>query len=349
MISNQTKPGTEKLRFLTESQVRRVAAGGTPAFVYSRGQLRAQAEQALEFKAPFGLKVRFAMKANPHPEIIKLFYGLGIWIDASSGPEAEHAIACGVRPEHILLTTQELPDNLDELIKQGVKFNASSLHQLETYCKLAPGSEVSVRINPGMGTGSSRQVTTGGELAAFGIWHEYMNKVNSIAASADVTIAQVHTHVGSGTNPDEWLATAHLTLDLMAGFKDATTMSLGGGFKVGRMSFEHSADMAQISERISQLLEDYAQTSKRQLKLEIEPGTFLTANAGTLITRIIDKKDTGAEGYQFLLINSGMNDILRPSLYGALHPLVVVPKDPDAKRGRAEYIVPAIVASQLTS
>ncbi len=318
----------DSLNFLTEDQVRQIGQTGTPTFVYSRSKLVENAQKALAFKAPYGLTVRYAMKANSHPEIIKQFSELGVGIDASSGYEADKAIAAGVSPDNIQINGQELPKNLSELLKQGAKFTACSLHQLEVYGKLAPGTDVGVRINPGAGAGMNNRLTTGGPAASFGIWHEYIDEIHAVAKQYDLTISLIHTHAGTGTAPEGWLKVAQRNLELLDRFPDATATSLGGGFKVARMRDEQSADLQAISQPISDSLAAFQQRTGRQIRLEIEPGNFLVTNAGTLVTTIIDAKDTGNNGYHFLIIDGGMTEILRPSLYGAQHPLVVI--------GRAE-------------
>lgn len=310
---------------------------GTPLYVYSNAALSYFAQQALDFKGPYGTTVRFAVKANPHQNIIKLFDSLGLWFDASSGPEAEHVIKQGVNAAHVALNSQELPHNLAELVRQGVEFTATSLHQLETYCKLFPNTQVAVRINPGVGSGESRKVTTGGVAAGFGIWHEYIPQVLEMTKKYSVTVHKVHTHIGAGTDPVVWQQAAETTLELVSQFNTAKVVSFGGGFKVGRMADEPTANLTAIGADIAKSVERFATKTKRKLHVEIEPGTFLTANAGVLVAKVIDITDTGKNGYTFLRLNTGMNDILRPSLYGAQHPLRIICLQQAA--GKKPYVV----------
>jgi len=116
------------------------------------------------------------------------------------------------------------------------------------------------------------------------------------------------------------------------------TLSLGGGFKVGRMALEPSADLNAIGNRVSKDWEAFYSTHRRKLHMEIEPGTYLVANAGAIVSTIIDVVDTGAGGYNFIKIDTGMTEVIRPSMYGAQHPIVVVPAT-DEKRGAKDYIV----------
>jgi diaminopimelate decarboxylase len=108
-------------------------------------------------------------------------------------------------------------------------------------------------------------------------------------------------------------------------------LSLGGGFKVGRMPGEVSADMNAIGRRVLEDFQRFHERTCRKLKVEIEPGTFLVANAGALVCSVIDVVDTGVEGYKFIKVDSGMTEVARPTMYGAQHPIVVVPATPEAR------------------
>jgi diaminopimelate decarboxylase len=146
----------------SKALVRQIAAqhGETPLYVYSRSTLRGQAAKALAFGGPFGLTVRYAIKANPHPEVLRLFcLEMGLAVDASSENEALHALSAGVPADRIAINSQQLPRDLVGLVKtKGVFFTATSLHQLEQYGKALPGTSCGVRLNPGKGSGASNRV-----------------------------------------------------------------------------------------------------------------------------------------------------------------------------------------------
>ncbi len=329
----------ESLRFLSADEVRTIARDhGTPIYVYDEATLRQRAAEVLAFPHAFGLTARYAMKALPTAAVVQVLTQAGLQIDASSGYEAERAIRAGVAPEHIQITAQEIPRFLKELIDQGVRFNACSINQLRAYGTLFPGTEVSVRINPGLGSGHSNRTNVGGPSSSFGIWHEHLDEVKAVAAEHQLTISGMHTHIGSGSDPDAWARCAGLSLAIVERLPDVTRLSLGGGFKVGRMTGEISADMTSIGNRVKDDFVAFAAQHGRELHLEVEPGTFLVANAGALVTTIMDVVDTGAEGYTFLKIDGGMTEIVRPSMYGAQHPIVVVPQT-DERRGHGTYLI----------
>ncbi len=300
---------------------------GTPCYVYDRNQLEAVARQALAFPAPFGFTLRYAMKANPSHGVLALFRDLGLHVDASSDPEVERALRAGFPPDTIQLTSQAPSRRLAEHLARGVQFNACSLHQLEEFGRIASGRAVSVRMNPGLGSGSTNRTNTGGPASSFGVWHEYLGEVKAIAARCDVTITGLHSHIGSGTDPEVWKRATRMTLDLAAKLPEVTVVNLGGGFKVGRMPGEPSVDLADVGAHVRQELVAFRDRDGRALRLEIEPGTYLVANGGFVVATCVDVVDTGRDGYLFAKLDAGMPEVTRPSLYGAQHPIHVLAED----------------------
>ena len=329
----------EQLSFLTEDLVRQIQGEfGTPVYVYDRRTLEKSAREVLSFPNAYGLTARYALKALPSAAVIQIFSRMGLHMDASSGFEVERAMRTGVEPCHIQLTAQELPANFAELVQQGVLFNACSLNQLRRFGEAFPGSELSVRINPGLGSGHSNRTNVGGPSASFGIWHDHLDEVKAIAVQHKLRLTRMHTHIGSGADPDVWDRCAGMALNIAANLPEVACVSLGGGFKVGRMSGEKSADLQAIGSRVVKEFEDFSEKSGRKLKLEVEPGTYLVANAGALICTIADIVDTGSEGYTFIKVDSGMTEVVRPSMYGAQHPIIIVPASRE-DRGTKEYLV----------
>ena len=297
-----------------------------PLFLYDEQKILKSAQEAIDFQAPYGLTVRYAMKANSNKAILNTLVEQGVHIDASSEYEAQRAILSGIPASKILITTQEYTEGISTLIQQGVLFDASSLEQLRLYGEKFPKKNVGVRINPGLGSGGSNRTNVGGISSSFGIWHEYLNKVNEIANKYNLNINRVHTHIGSGSDPTIWTKVAHMSIDLLNYFKNANILNLGGGYKIDRMNHSNSTDLQLISKSIKSILIDFYQQTKRKIHLEIEPGTYLLANAGYLVTQVTDIVDTGKNGYTFAKLNSGMTELLRPSLYGAQHPIKFFPK-----------------------
>jgi len=330
----------DPLRFLSEDQVRALEQEfGSPLYVYDQKLLEEAAREVLAFPNPFGLTARYAMKALPTAAIIQTLVEAGLHIDASSGFEAERALAAGVPAEKIQITAQELPEDLESLVRKGVLFNACSLHQLGVFGERFAGSALSVRINPGLGSGHNNRTNVGGTSSSFGIWHEHLGTVLDVVDTFDLKLTGMHTHIGSGGDPEVWKRCARLSLGIAERLPAVERLSLGGGFKVGRMPGEVSANLKEIGEAVRVDVEEFADKHGRKLHLEIEPGTFLVANAGAIIAQVIDVVDTGEEGHSFVKLNTGMTELMRPALYGAQHPIHIVAREPGGEQPVGDYLV----------
>lgn len=147
--------------------------------------------------------------------------------------------------------------------------------------------------------------------------------MKSIVKQYNLNVERIHTHIGSGSDPDVWQTISLLSLNLVKEFPTAISLNLGGGYKVGRMSYEKSTDLKLVGEPVKQAFQSFFEETGRKIKLEIEPGTFLVANAGLLLSTVQDIVSTGDQGHVFLKLDSGMTEVLRPSLYGAQHPIVI--------------------------
>jgi len=140
-------------------------------------------------------------------------------------------------------------------------------------------------------------------------------------------VEKIHTHIGSGSDAAIWQQVATKSLSFCAIFPTVKTLNLGGGYKVGRNPGEPTTDLQEIGQPVAEAFRKFAaENDGRELQLEIEPGTYLVAMAGAVVTTVQDKVfTTGESGHTYLKLDSGMTDVLRPSLYGAIHPMTVLP------------------------
>jgi diaminopimelate decarboxylase len=297
---------------------------GTPCFIYSEQTLKSKASEFLAFPNAYGLTVRYAMKAASNRTILKLFDALGLHFDASSGFEVERLLLAGVKPSKISLSTQELPKNIEELVAQGVSVNLCSLSQVEYFARYLPKEPIGLRFNPGLGSGGTTFTNTGGPASSFGIWHERVAQAKELTGGMQVF--RIHTHIGSGSEPEVWVRAVELSLAVVEHFPEVRILNLGGGYKVARVPEEKTANLQKIGQEMRQKFLDFASRTGRELLLEIEPGTALLANSGVLLTTVQDETETGM--YNFLKLDAGMTEICRPALYGAQHPMEVVKLNP---------------------
>ena len=307
----------------------------TPFYLYDEALLEEKCRQVLNMPNAFGLKVSYAMKANSNRAILQIVHRLGFHIDASSLNEVRRAMLAGIPVQDIMLTTQEVPlgddrRDMEKLMLEGLKYNVCSLLQLELIAGFASQHKLplSIRIHPGVGTGESESRNTGDKYASFGVHQSDLDKVMALAREKSLVFDTVHNHIGSGGDPLEWRDNIDRELAVLEKwFPDAETINLGGGFKEARMPDETAVDVEQLGIFAREHIEAFYKRTGRKLLTEVEPGTYIIANACYLVTSVIDKKHTGADGFKFLILDGGMESSTRPLLYGSRHPFYVVSKE----------------------
>lgn len=307
---------------------------GTPIYLHDQAYIENSCEQLLNMPNAYGLHVRYAMKANSDRTVLRVVTNKGLDLDCSSLDEAARAHAAGVPFSRMMLTTQEVPAGeeraeLEEMIKVGLKYNVCSMLQYQLVADFARVNRIdlSIRVHPGAaGGGESATRDTGSEYSCFGVHLNDVPKVKAMADEQGLRFTQVHVHIGSGGDPEKWRQNIDRELGFVKTyFPEATTVSFGGGLKVARMQGEKQADIASLGAYAKQRIEEFKAETGRELQMEIEPGTFVVANSGHIITRIIDKKLTNE--LNFLIVDGGMELLTRPLLYGSEHPIAIVRQD----------------------
>jgi len=306
--------------------------GGTPCYLYDSSIIARKCQEVLAMPNAFGIEPRYAMKANSNGTILRQIVREGFGIDASSLNEARRAQLAGIDPHKVMLTTQEVPlganhEILEPMMKEGMRYNVCSLRQLELIADfaVANGINLSIRVHPGVGSGESASRNTGDHYSCFGIHLTDLEEALAFARKKGVIFDAVHVHIGSGGDPAKWRENIDRELGFVRQyFPDAIRVSFGGGLKEARMPDEIAADLQELGLYAKQRIQEFYEETGRKLIMEVEPGTYLVANSGYIVTEIIDIKETGPEGFEFLVLNGGMEVNSRPILYGSRHPLYIV-------------------------
>eukprot|EP01006_Ploeotia_vitrea_P045053 TRINITY_DN66893_c6_g1_i2.p1 TRINITY_DN66893_c6_g1~~TRINITY_DN66893_c6_g1_i2.p1 ORF type:complete len:436 (+),score=43.94 TRINITY_DN66893_c6_g1_i2:29-1309(+) len=317
---------------------------GTPLYVYDERKLRQNARKLRNLRNAFGLTPRFAIKACPTQAVLQIFDQEGLHFDASSTHEVERAITVGVHPSHIGLSTQQLNcEHVRPYLKRGLSINACSLHQLEALGKNFPGMGVGLRVNPGFGSGHSKKATVAGPTASFGVWFGHLDRAKAIAEKYNLTIRNLHMHIGSGVDPKVWQkAVQYVLAEVVPKFPTMDILNLGGGFKVARVPTEVTTDIDSVAAEVADIFTEYAKRTGRKFHLEVEPGTALVADTGVILTTVQDmtstkNSPTDEVGFDFLKVDAGMTDILRPTVYASQHPIEVLKGSPST--GKTPVVV----------
>lgn len=306
---------------------------GTPVYVYNLKILR---ESIAEIKA-LSPVVRYAMKASSNAAILKEMLSQGIKIDAVSVLEAQRALRAGFQTQDVCFTSDVFfsAGDAEYCIQNKIMCNCGTLGMLEEYGRTVQklggeGEAVSIRINPGEGTGHSKKTNTGGPYSKHGIWHENLDEVKHIAQQYGLRITGVHQHIGSGGDLEHLKRLTHRLEEFAKRFEEVETVNFGGG-----LPYEYHPDRPQIdlsgyqpilAERLKNLEAHFG----RKITCEIEPGRRFVAGCGYLLGEVRALNHTFDEtGKQldYVLVNVGFCHLIRPMAYGSYHPIWFVGDD----------------------
>lgn len=306
-----------------------VRATGTPAFVYD---LDAIAENARKLVAALGGRglCCYAIKANGAAPIVRALIAAGCGIDVVSGGELELALACGARPDTLVYSgVAKRDDELDLALNRGIRaIHAESVEEVERIATRARATKrparVGLRVNPAVEADTHAHIATGHDEAKFGIAREDLPRALEAARTGGVEVVGLSSHVGSQlmtTAP--YVAALRVLIDLASevrgrGFPLAY-IDAGGGYGVPYRDGEHAVDGPAFVTAARKALDA---ADLNALELVIEPGRALVAAHGVLVSRVIQAKRSGER--RWLLIDAGMNDLIRPALYQAHHRIVPV-------------------------
>jgi diaminopimelate decarboxylase len=322
------------------------AAYGTPLYAYDAEMIRRRCRDLAAWDT-----VRFAQKACSNIAVLDLVRREGVLVDAVSTGEIHRAFAAGyvshaarepgpdgLPPAHPIVYTADIFDraSLEAVVTHGIHVNCGSADMLEQLAQRVPGASVTLRVNPGFGHGHSQKTNTGGEGSKHGIWHEEIPDVLRRAEWAGLSVSGLHMHIGSGTDLAH-LAEVAESLERVAleiG-RSITTVSAGGGLPVPYKPGEVHADLSGYFTLWDAMRKRLEERFGHRIRLEIEPGRYLTAESGAVITEVRAVKRQGARKY--LLVDAGFNTLARPVLYGSYHPMSLCPQGGDV-RGAAEEV-----------
>jgi diaminopimelate decarboxylase len=301
---------------------------GTPTYVYAERVVARQAERLERLFEGLDVAFLYAMKANPAPPILRLLGARGFGVDAVSPGEMLWALRLGIPAEDVLFSANMITDDeMHAAHRAGVLLNIGELTRLRRYGEAYPGSDVCVRLNPRHGAGHHAHVVTAGERTKFGIPIEQVDEALSIAREHNLTIVGVHQHIGSGIlSSDQFADAISVTLDHAPRFADARWVNLGGGLGVAYKPGEREIDPDAFRRRVVGPLIAY-QKAHPHLSFRLEPGRFLTAQAGVLLARVNTVKEGTSR--TFAGTDTGMGQLTRPTVYDAYHHIVNL-SNPDA-------------------
>ena len=306
---------------------------GTPLHVYSRSVLRARVRALDAAFESYPHDLHYAIKANATLAVVREMRDEGAHADANSGGEIDVALRAGFRPDQIVFTgVGKTHDELVRAVTLGLKaINAESPGEMERIDAIARAhlttARVAVRVNPDVDAGSHPHISTGSRINKFGMTPGQAHEMAmSMAAREHLRVVGLHMHVGSQVTDTEplrrgALAFADLAQALAADGVQLEHLDVGGGLGI---PYQPGQVVPTVDEYAAAVLPVVRPTG---LRLILEPGRWITAPAGVLLTRVVDLKSRMDAG-SFVIVDAGMTDLVRPALYGSWHTIEAVePRD----------------------
>ena len=310
--------------------VRNIAAEvGTPFYCYSTATLTRHYQLFTQALDPMPHLVCFAIKSLSNIAVLKVLGNLGAGMDVVSGGEYQRALAAGVSGEKIVFSgVGKTQDEMRMALLGGIRqFNVESEAELLALSQVASSLDkiapITIRVNPDVDAKTHEKIATGKKENKFGIPINRAPEVYALAASlSGIDVIGIDVHIGSQLTDlapfeEAYLKIAELTVRLREQGHNIRRLDLGGGLGI---PYEKSNLPLPLPS-------DYGALIKRTLghlgcEIEIEPGRLISGNAGILVSKVIYVKE--GEGQDFLILDAAMNDLVRPSMYGAHHDIIPV-------------------------
>lgn len=308
---------------------------GTPRYIYHLPSVRAQARALTAISAID--RHLYAIKANPHPAILRALAAEGFGFECVSAGELRHLFAAlpGLAPDRVLFTPSFAPMADYALARTlGVHVTVDSVEILQRWPELFRARDLVLRIDPGFGHGHHEKVRTGGKGAKFGLSPERLGEFRSAAEALSARIVGLHAHIGSGIlDPEHWRTVYAQLVALAEPIGTVAFLDIGGGLGVPYEPQAAAFDLAAWAALLAEV-----RAACPHYALWVEPGRYLVAEAGVLlarITQVIEK-----QGVRRIGLDAGMNALLRPALYNAWHEIVNLSRLDDPAGAAADVVGP---------
>lgn len=300
---------------------------GTPFYLYSHQTLADHFTKIKTAFAPVNPLICFAMKANDNLAVLKTLANLGAGFDIVSGGELKKALRTGVDAGKIVFASVgKTKEEITDAIRAGILlFNVESLPELEEINRIAgtlgARPRVALRINPDVAALTHAKITTGTLKNKFGIDLKTARGIlKTDAKYPNVSLSGLHIHIGSQiTTRAPFIKAVKKVLEFLSVLKKdgiaLEYLDIGGG-----LGIIYKDEQPQTAQDFAGAVLPYLR--KTGLKIIMEPGRFIAGNAGILVARVLYLKDNGFK--KFLIVDAGMNDLIRPALYDAYHDIVAV-------------------------
>jgi len=322
---------------------------GTPLYVYSASTIRNRFQAFDRAFGDFPHTICYSVKANSNLHILKMLAALGAGFDVVSGGEIERVLHASKKAASKIVFSGvgKTAEEMDLALRAGILlFNVESESELsllaDRAARLKTKAPIALRVNPDVPANTHPYISTGLHKHKFGVPVDAARVIyRHAAANKHLDVAGVSSHIGSQITDVAPFAAAVSRLVELAGSLRRDGMNLryldaGGGLGI---SYQEATSLAEFSAHASSYARAVtAPLSGTGLHLLLEPGRSIVGPTGALITRVLYRK--GNNGKRFLVVDAGMNDLIRPSLYGAHHDIVPVARSNGRKKQTFDVVGP---------
>ena len=286
------------------------------AYVYDLDTTRRAARRLLELDSVS--RVLYSVKANDHADLLRVIAQEGLGFECVSMDEVRHVLATiqGIEAKEILFTPNFASRHEYEAALQlGVRLTVDNYWALQQWPELFAGQDIFLRLDLDTGYGHHKKVITSGADSKFGISLEHIPDILVLLQAHGTRVLGFHAHTGSGVhNVDAWCEQLQRFLEVLPEFPDVQVLDLGGGLGVPDRADQAGIDLGRLDQMLGRTM------AGQDVELWLEPGRYLVAESGVLLSRVTQLKTKGQ--YHYLGVSTGMNSLIRPALYGAYHDIV---------------------------
>jgi len=298
---------------------------GTPLYVYDGAVIRRKARALREAFKDTDIQIKFACKANTNLAILQLMRKEGLGLDVVSYQEYQLAERAGFRPDQVTFTPSGVPfGEVQQAIEAGLVVNIDSLPLLRWFGQRY-GSSIPcmIRLKPNVAAGGNAKIMTAHAGSKFGISVLLLDEILEVVGEYGIRVTGLHQHTGSDIKEAAaFLKVADILFEAALRFPDLDVIDLGGGFKVAYKPEDEVTDMHSLGKDISARFLEFCGRYGKRLQLWFEPGKFLVSECGVLLVRATVVKEDPAR--TFVHVDSGLNHLIRPMMYGSYHHILNV-------------------------
>lgn len=294
---------------------------GTPLYVTNERILRQRCRDLKNLVTYPNFVVDYSAKANCGLAFLQVVRSEGLEVDAMSPGEIYIEKKAGFGADQIFYICNNVSaEEMEYAVKEGVVISVDSLSQLEQFGQIAPGHEVAVRFNPGVGAGHHEKVVTAGKKTKFGIEPKYIPQVKELLEKYDLKLIGINQHIGSLFMTGEaFVASIAALFEIAKQFKGLRFVDMGGGFGIPyKKEFDEAPlDLKELGQTIDKALYKFAEEYGEQITLRIEPGRYISAESNVILSTVHSVKHNHEK--KFVGCDCGFNVLQRPIMYDSYH------------------------------